>query len=224
MENNDAALPDSSALRDEMDAIYAGSDETAIPWVSETIPDELRTLADDGWIAPCRAIDLGCGTGNYARWFAGRGFEMTGVDLSPQAIRIARTHADPDSGSCRFLVADMCGDIPALEHEPFGFAYDWEVLHHVSPVQRSVYLRNVRHLLLPGARYYSAAFSETDDAFGGAGKIRTTPIGTRLYFSSLEEMRSLYEPLFMIEELRIIRIEGKHGTHRLFAARLRTKD
>ncbi len=221
MVNDDAALPDSTALRAQMDAIYAGGDEYAIPWVSETIPDELRKLVEDRWIAPCRAIDLGCGTGYYAMWFAGRGFEMTGVDLSPQAIRIARMHAERGSGNCHFLAVDLCGDLPELAHGQFAFAYDWEVLHHVAPGQRSAYLRNVHRILLPGARYFSAAFSEADASFGGRGKVRVTPIGTRLYFSSLEEIRALYEPHFLIEDLRIIPIEGRRGAHHLFAARLR---
>ncbi|MBL7201233.1 MAG: methyltransferase domain-containing protein [Anaerolineae bacterium] len=54
-----------------------------MPW--ETGPrEELVGLVDSGRIAPCRAIDLGCGTGSNSIFLAQRGFEVTGVDLVPR--------------------------------------------------------------------------------------------------------------------------------------------
>jgi SAM-dependent methyltransferase len=37
-----------------------------------------------------RLLDLGCGTGIDAGWFAGRGYSVIGVDLSPEMVRQAR--------------------------------------------------------------------------------------------------------------------------------------
>jgi methylase of polypeptide subunit release factors len=51
-------------------------------------------LVESGRVKPCKAIDLGCGAGNYATYLAGRGFEITGIDNSPTAIRIARENAN----------------------------------------------------------------------------------------------------------------------------------
>jgi SAM-dependent methyltransferase len=39
-------------------------------------------------------LDLGCGTGNHAIPLAKRGYEVTGVDISPDMIRIASRKAD----------------------------------------------------------------------------------------------------------------------------------
>jgi hypothetical protein len=50
-------------------------------------------------------------------------------------------------------------------------------------------------------------------AFGGSGKYRETSIGTRLYFSSEEELRFLFEPRFTILDLSTVQIPGKIGTH-----------
>ena len=55
-------------------------------------------------------------------------------------------------------------------------------------------MRNVSKILTQGAWYFSVSFSETDPQFGGAGKFRTTPIGTTLYFSSESELRELFSP------------------------------
>lgn len=220
MTSSTVELPLSGELSRQMDAIYSLRDEADIPWFSAEIPAELTELAESGWVGPCRALDLGCGTGMYAIWFAQRGFEMTGADLSEEAVRTARKHAEESGANCRFIAADLCTSIEGLGERSFDFAYDWEVLHHIAPVQRSAYLANVRRLLRTGAKYYSASFSIEDPQFGGSGSIRTTPIGTRLYFSSLAELRALYAPLFVIESLEVITVHGKRGDHKLAAAHL----
>ena len=48
--------------------------------------EELVALVDSGRIQPCRAIDLGCGTGANAIYLAENGFEVTGVDYAEAAI------------------------------------------------------------------------------------------------------------------------------------------
>jgi SAM-dependent methyltransferase len=40
-----------------------------------------------------RVLDLCCGTGNLAQHLAARGYEVTGVDASPEMLRIARENA-----------------------------------------------------------------------------------------------------------------------------------
>jgi ubiquinone/menaquinone biosynthesis C-methylase UbiE len=52
-----------------------------------------------------RLLDIGCGTGHWSRIFAARGFEVTGVDLSPEMIAVARAGHSP---GCRFEIADAC--------------------------------------------------------------------------------------------------------------------
>ncbi len=37
-----------------------------------------------------RVIDIGCGTGGHALRLSGRGYDVTGVDLSPAMLKIAR--------------------------------------------------------------------------------------------------------------------------------------
>jgi hypothetical protein len=113
----------------------------------------------------------------------------------------------------------LLGNVEAYD-TAFDFAYDWELLHHIFPQDRGRYVANVSRMLCPGARYLSVCFSENDASFGGAGKYRRTPLGTTLYFSSEQELRDLFEPLFRIEDLSTVEIAGKHGSHLVVRALL----
>jgi len=58
-------------------------------------------------VAPGSAIlDAGCGTGRYARELARRGFQVLGVDRSPELIAQARAGGGEPRG-LRFAVADL---------------------------------------------------------------------------------------------------------------------
>jgi SAM-dependent methyltransferase len=196
----------------DIDRIYRDVPLDKIPWNCETPPDALVTLVMSGKIRPCKTVDLGCGAGNYALYLAGRGFDVTGIDSAPTAIEIAQANARKQGATCRFIVANLLGDMHEVT-DRFDFAYDWEVLHHIFPEDREKYVKNVRKILNPGATYLSVCFSETDPQFGSKGKFRKTPVGTTLYFSSEPELRDLFSVHFEIHELKTIEVSGKYGSH-----------
>ena len=140
------------------------------------------------------------------------GFDVTGIDISPSAIKTAKENAKKKRVKCNFLVADVLGDLDEVK-QTFDFAYDWELLHHTYPEKRKKYVENVYRILNPGGNYLSVCFSEKDPQFGGSGKYRETPLGTILYFSSEDESRDLFEPYFNIKELKTIEISGKFAPH-----------
>lgn len=203
----------------DIDRIYQNIPLDKIPWNSETPPDALVNLVKGGKVRPCRTIDLGCGAGNYAIYLAGLGFEVTGVDSSPAAIKIAGENAKKRGVRCRFIVADLLGDLHEVT-DTFDFAFDWELLHHIYPEDRVTYINNVSKILNPKATCFSVCFSDKDPQFGGSGKYRKTQMGTTLYFSSESELRELFSPYFAIRKLRTIRISGKYGPHAAVCALL----
>jgi len=196
----------------EMDEIYRNVPLEKIPWNIETPPDVLVKLIESGKVKPCQTIDLGCGAGNYALYLAGIGFEVTGIDISPWAIKIAKEHATRKGVRCLFLTADVLDNLNKVQGT-FDFAYDWEMLHHIFPENRKKYVDNVYQLLNPKGKYLSVCFSEKDTQFGGSGKYRETQLGTTLYFSSEEELKELFESCFNIQELKTIEIKGKSAPH-----------
>ena len=206
-----------------MEKIYSTIPPDKIPWNMETPPGILRGLVDSGKIKPCKVIELGCGAGNYIIYLSTKGFDPTGVDIAASAIDIAKKSAAEKGIKCNFITADVLGDMIEI-NELFDLAYDWEVLHHIFPEDREKYISNVYKLLKPGGQYLSVCFSEDSLQFGGKGKYRKTPLGTVLYFSSEDEMRSLFYPSFEIEELKTVDIEGKFGFHKAIYALLKKAD
>jgi SAM-dependent methyltransferase len=192
--------------------IYKNTPLEQIPWNNETPPELLVELVDSGKVQLGRAIDLGCGAGNYAIYLATMGFEVTGVDLSPTAIKIAKENAERKGVKCNFIVADVVEELDKI-NETFDFAYDWGLLHHILPERRQKYVENVHRILNPEGKYLSLCFSQQDAGFKGLGQFRKSSLGTVLYFSSEVELRELFEPYFNIIDLRTIKISGKFEPH-----------
>ena len=209
-------------IKDQMDKIYSTMPLNQIPWNIEHPPQLLTQLVETNRIKPCKIIELGCGAGNYIVYLATKGFDATGLDISESAIKIAKNSALAKGVKCNFIIGDVI-DYNFETSELFDCAYDWEVLHHVFPVDRGKYVSNVSKLLKPGGQYMSVCFSEDSPQFGGKGKYRKTPIDTELYFSSEAEMKELFKIEFDIEELKTVDIKGKFGVHRAIYALMKKK-
>ena len=209
--------------KEQMNKIYSSINLDNIPWNIETPPNILKDLISSAKLSPCKIIELGCGAGNYVRYFSKIGFDVTGVDISEKAIEIARELAQKAGVTCEFIAADALGDMSEIKSK-YDFIYDWEFLHHIFPEDRNKYIENVHKLLTSQGRYMSVCFSEASTQFGGVGKYRKTPIGTVLYFSSEEEIELLFGRLFHIVELKLVDIRGKHAVHKGIYALMKRKN
>ena len=56
---------------------------------------------------PELVLDLGCGTGKMTLELASRGYDMTGIDCSPEMLDIARENAEVDGHDVLWLCQDM---------------------------------------------------------------------------------------------------------------------
>jgi SAM-dependent methyltransferase len=113
--------------------------------------EELVSLVESGRIAPCRAIDLGCGAGANGIYLAQKGFDVTGVDYAEAAIEKAQRRAKEADVQVNFMVDDLTN----LHHVSgrFDFLLDYGVLDDLRLQQREPYLRNMLPLTRPGSLY-----------------------------------------------------------------------
>ena len=123
------------------------------PWDSGVSPPELLEFLDAQ--EPGRAIDLGCGTGTNVITLVKRGWEVTGVDFAPRAIRIARRKA----ARAGVLVDLRVGDVTQLKgvHGPFDFALDLGCFHGLGD-GKAGYLSELDRLLAPGGYWLMYGF------------------------------------------------------------------
>src|SRR5437016_13128651 len=78
-----------------------------IPWDTGRPSVELERLIEEEKIAPCKAIELGCGNGTNAVWLAAQGFDVSAVHLSSLRIELARGRAASQRVRARWVSDDL---------------------------------------------------------------------------------------------------------------------
>ena len=93
-------------------------------------------------IRPCKALDIGCGTGDNAIWLSQQNFQVLGIDTSEVAIEKAKEKAVKANVNCAFVVSDILTS--HVEGAPFGFAFDRGCFHTLgSDEERRSFAENV---------------------------------------------------------------------------------
>jgi len=161
---------------------------------------------------------VGCGEGFYSIYLASKGFDVTGIDISENAIKLAKENADRHHVKINFISMDVA-DLDKIE-DKFDFVFEWAILHHIMPEQREKYVEDIKHVLNKGGKYLSVCFNNQNPDFGAKGKnLRVIPegakmpAGTKLYYSSLEEVEQLFKEHFHIIEAKLIKMTAGGKDH-----------
>jgi SAM-dependent methyltransferase len=121
-----------------------------LPWDTGRPSAELQRVLSRNAIQPCRALEIGCGTGTNSVWLAQQGFEVTGIDLAPLAVEQAQGRASAAGVKVHFLVADVL-DLPDL-NGTFAFFFDRGCYHAVRRDAPQQYAPAVAQQLAAGGR------------------------------------------------------------------------
>jgi SAM-dependent methyltransferase len=121
-----------------------------LPWDTGRPSSELQRVLSRNTIQPCRALEIGCGTGTNSVWLAQQGFEVTGIDLAPLAVEQAKKRAAAAGVKAHFAVADVL-QLPDLEGQ-FAFFFDRGCYHAVRRGTPDQYARAVARQLACGGR------------------------------------------------------------------------
>lgn len=162
------------------------------PWETGHPSTELQRVIREEQLAPCRAIDLGCGTGANVVWLAQQGFDVVGVDVSPSAVERARARAA--NVPVQFLVADLLA-LPD-PGPPFAFFFDRGCYHLFRRSgQAERYVQTVAGLVTAGGRGLVLAGNARERQQPGP------PVVTE------EEFRADWGPWFDVLRLREFRFD-----------------
>lgn len=160
---------------------------------------------------PAKVVDFGCGTGWTSAMLTRCGYDVTGVDISPEAIDAARSSFPLER--LTYAVHDFDAELPS-ELGPFDAAVFYDALHHsedeTRPLRTAYLALSARGVCLacePGSGHASSPESQHASALWGVLERDMTPqqvasAGRCVGFTSIEVMphpsevlRSLYLPL-----------------------------
>ncbi len=162
-------VPESNRGKDFWDYVYEAG---FTPWDTGEPPGELVRLVEEGYLKPCRSIDIGCGTGSTVIYLASRGFEAYGLDISSVAIKKAMEKARVMDVSCKFIVADFTdtASIVNMGIRGFKLATDIGCFHSIGEgPERFSYKESLNHVLDVGGHFLLWCFEKGDYGWGPPG-------------------------------------------------------
>lgn len=121
-----------------------------LPWDTGRPSSELQNVLSQNEIRPCRALEIGCGTGSNSVWLAQQGFDVTGLDLAPLAVERAKQRASDAKQNVHFAVANVLA-LPDLGGS-FAFFFDRGCYHAVRRTAPEQYVQAIARQLATGGR------------------------------------------------------------------------
>lgn len=135
------------------------------PWDTYQTPPEVLDFILKN--PPGRALDLGCGTGTNVITLAQNGWQATGIDFIPKAIRAARRNAALAGVDVDFWIDDV--SILHKVQGPFDLILDIGCFQSLDKSGMAAYRRNIQHLLASGGVFMIYLFFRSDDKLSGSG-------------------------------------------------------
>lgn len=146
-----------------------------------------------------RVLDVGCGTGENALFFAQRGCKVVGIDGARTAVAAAKRKAIARDLSCDFLVHDALS-VSALASS-FDGVIDSGFFHVLSDEGRLTYREELSNVMATGATLVLLCFSEHEPDWGGPRRVTEADLRATFqrpfFVESIEEARfeTLSEPV-----------------------------
>jgi 2-polyprenyl-3-methyl-5-hydroxy-6-metoxy-1,4-benzoquinol methylase len=155
-----------------------------------------------------RVLDLGCGNGRHAIYFAREGMEASGIDISETAIEWAKDWSNREGFAIDFRVGSIT-ELPYPDQH-FDVVVSHGVLDHIRMDDATQAVREVARVLPSGGLFYFDLKSADDSEFGVGEEAATNTFvvtdgfekGLIQHFFTLDEIHQL-----MGEHFRPIYIE-----------------
>lgn len=123
------------------------TDTTILPWDIKTFDKNLKDVLDLFDLHTGKVLELGCGTGYDSKFLCERGFNVTAIDISDDAIKIAKENTQ--GLNIDYIVGDFFKNLP---DEQFDLIYDRGFLHNYQNDYLEIF-EKLNNLLIPGGKY-----------------------------------------------------------------------
>ncbi|MEO8601012.1 MAG: class I SAM-dependent methyltransferase [bacterium] len=174
---------------------WAGSidPETVTPdqnFAPETAIENQYVLSRIGDIHGKRILDIGCGAGEAAVYFAQRGAHVTAIDLSGAFLQVARRVAERHDAQLALVVG--AGEFLPFCDNAFDIVYGHGVLHHLALFDA---MREVQRILRPGGAAFfiePLGYNPAIDVYRWMADNVRTPDERPLRFADIDRLRPLF--------------------------------
>lgn len=174
----------------DWDALYR-QDVKTMPWYNEKLDADLEKEIKQRKITKGRFLDLGTGPGTQAIQLAKMGFDVTGTDLSENAIKKARKL----DGKINFMVDDILDS--RLGKNSFDYILDRGCFHVLSNDKWNQYCKKIHYLLEENGLFFLKCFS-----------IKEKKLDYGPYRFSEQDIRNIFSKDFEIESIIDIVYQG----------------
>jgi SAM-dependent methyltransferase len=121
-----------------------------------------RAVAEGGWLRGKEILDVGCGGGRSSRFLKELGNEVTGIDVNPGMIELARKH---DSGGRYFEVEAGASGLPFADESFDAIFSSWVLLEEARPERIVSLMRECCRILRAGG--VGVIVTNTESFYGG---------------------------------------------------------
>jgi SAM-dependent methyltransferase len=194
--------------KDWWERIYQGV-EGEIPWDIGVPSEHLIRNLENVEVSVCRALDVCCGTGTEAIYLAEKGFLVSAIDISREAIRIAEEKARRADVGVGFAVGSAL-KIP-FGRDLFGFVNDCGCFHVFPPEQRETFVMELFRVMAPDGLYLMRCFSYKEPGQRGP------------YRLSRKEILDVFSMLFEVISIKNTVLQGGMRSHKGYECLMRKK-
>ena len=190
--------------REFFDEIEAYRYKAYAPWMKELIGFE-RFVGK-------QVLEVGCGTGTDLLQFARGGACVTGLDLTPRSIEIARHRFDVYNLPGEFAIGD--GEALSFPDASFDAVYSFGVLHHTPDTGRAV--REIHRVLRPGGKAVVMLYNRASLYYWGSVILKHGLIGGELFHKTPAEIMSRHVEHSEVDARPLVKAYSRAEARQMF--------
>lgn len=168
---------------------------------------EMQILENDLKIdSTWRVLDVGCGQGRYSIWFAGKGCQVTAVDISKEMLNLCQQNAEAAGVSDRIdlLLADA-EDLSQLEDGQYDVVSCMATFVHIPDLAKATI--KMSRKLRPGGRFLFT-FASADSLHGRVTQAYFCKPRLRKLLGEGDEISQVARPLVLDDTIKILERAG----------------
>jgi len=166
---------------------YEENENEDMPWYSKKLDNDIKNELEKRKIISGKILDIGTGPGTQATALSELGFDVTGTDISENAVEKVKNL----NTNVRYIQDDI---LNTKLNEQFDYIIDRGCFHVMKPDLRYQFVFSIIKLLKQGGLYFLKCFSNKQE--GSIGPQRISPDDINKTFGKYFIIHSIDDTVF----------------------------